>query len=121
MSARPFFHYQNEKYDVLLPTRGRYRHSGEAPNAVRQDVVYLFDRRVPDLRRGDDFLSYEHEVQVDADDPLLEQEDPIWMPHTWIYRGSLDVLVVMKYDAASATHSLPVSGAGGLLPPRAQI
>jgi len=99
-----FFHYSNSKHAVLVPQRGPRRHGGEAGNAVGRPAVYLFDQAMPEFRLNCEPVKFEHRVEIAEADPLLEQEDAEWMPHTWVYFGDLPVVEVREWNDATGAH-----------------
>lgn len=69
-----FYHYSNEPLSRLEPVVGASRHDGEDAAAVGQPVVWLADSTMMQSR-NDEISAYQHEVEVNPSDPLLQEDN----------------------------------------------
>ena len=107
------FHYSGQKLAVLVPQIGDTRHKGEDEQAIDQPVVWLTDgdSDVTYDKDGNVSSIYQHEVEIDLNDPqlFLDQKKEIldmgmlkatgnrgskW----YFYKDKLKVIKVQKWN-----------------------
>ncbi len=113
-----FYHYSDEPLDTLTPQVGNERHGGEDDRAVDKPVVWLSTTTMLRETKSGGVAEYEHEVEVDLDDPLLHEDEKFnllakqfnamirgggqaGMRMRWFfYEGTLEVIARRRWDGS---------------------